>query len=150
MDAGKSPPRSPLPPPLPAAARRWFYFGLSTKLLGITVLFIMVAELLVFVPSIANYRINWLRDRVSTGDIVALSLGEMNDVPRTVQDKLLAATGAMTIAVREGHMRRLVAMAEMPPEVARRIDLSDTGTMTTILGAFDTLLAGDGRYIHVL
>ncbi len=150
MDAGKSPPRSPLPPPLPAAARRWFYFGLSTKLLGITVLFIMVAELLVFVPSIANYRINWLRDRVSTGDIVALSLGEMNDVPRTVQDKLLAATGAMTIAVREGHMRRLVAMAEMPPEVARRIDLADTGTMTTIWGAFDTLLAGDGRYIHVL
>ena len=137
---------------LPAAteARRLPRFGLSSKLLGLTVLFIMVAELLVLVPSIANFRLVQLRDRLNTGDIVSLSLSEMSDVPRSVQDKLLAATGAMTIAVREGHMRRLVAMAQMPPEVGKRVDLAAVGPITSIIDAADTLLFGDGRYIHIL
>ena len=138
-------PDLPMPPP-----RRWLAFGLSTKLLALTVLFIMVAEGLVLVPSVANFRINWLRDRLNTADIVALSLSEMNDVSRSVQDKLLAATGAMTIAVRDGNMRRLVAMAEMPPVVGRRIDLADAGPISSIIDAADTIVSGEGRYIHVL
>ena len=39
-------------------------FGLSGKLLFLTVLFVMVAEVLIYVPSIVNFRLNWLNDRL--------------------------------------------------------------------------------------
>src|SRR5262249_58414578 len=37
--------------------------GLSGKLLVLTLLFVMIAEVLIYVPSIANFRLNWLHDR---------------------------------------------------------------------------------------
>ena len=36
--------------------------GLSTKLLVLTILFVMIAEVLIFLPSIANFRLRWLED----------------------------------------------------------------------------------------
>ena len=35
--------------------------GLSGKLLALTILFVMIAEVLIYVPSIANFRLNWLQ-----------------------------------------------------------------------------------------
>ncbi len=128
----------------------WFRLGLSTKLLVLTIIFIMLAEVVVLVPLISNHRVNWLRDRLATADVVSIALSEMNDVPRGVQDKLLAATGALTIAVREGRMRRLVAMTSMPPEVGKHIDLGEMSSLQLIWDAFDTLINGANRYIHVL
>jgi signal transduction histidine kinase len=137
-------------PPSPVIGIRRLRLGLSTKLLVLTIVFVMLAEIVVFVPLIANYRLNRLQDRLASANIVTISLNEMNDVPRVVQDKLLAATGAMMIAVREGRMRRLVAMAQMPPDVNLHIDMSETGTLKSIWDALDTMIAGNGRYLHVL
>ena len=39
--------------------------GLSGKLLVLTILFVMIAEVLIYVPSIANYRLSLLNDRLS-------------------------------------------------------------------------------------
>lgn len=139
----------PYPPP-GRAGIGWFRLGLSTKLLVLTIIFIMLAEVVVLVPLISNHRVNWLRDRLATADVVSIALSEMNDVPRGVQDKLLAATGALTIAVREGRMRRLVAMTSMPPEVGKHIDLGEMSSPQLIWDAFDTLINGTNRYIHVL
>ncbi len=41
-------------------------FGLSAKLLVLTILFVMIAEVLIYVPSVANFRVVWLRDRLAT------------------------------------------------------------------------------------
>ncbi len=139
----------PFPPPSGTRFGR-LRLGLSTKLLILTIIFVMLAEIVVFVPTIANFRTNWLRDRLTTAGVVSISLSEMTDVPRTVQDKLLAATGAMTIAVRAGRMRRLVAMAEMPPDVSLHVNMADMGLVNSIWQAIDTLQSGNGRFIHVL
>ena len=47
-------------------------FGLSGKLLVLTVIFVMVAEVLIYVPSIANFRITWLNDRLAAAHTAAL------------------------------------------------------------------------------
>ncbi|MFN3673998.1 MAG: sensor histidine kinase, partial [Bosea sp. (in: a-proteobacteria)] len=36
--------------------------GLSAKLLLLTILFVMLAEVLIYLPSVANFRMNWLND----------------------------------------------------------------------------------------
>ncbi len=53
-----------LPAPRPAPPVR---VGLSGKLLLLTIVFVMVAEVLIYVPSIANFRLNWLNDRLAAG-----------------------------------------------------------------------------------
>ncbi|TIR45757.1 MAG: sensor histidine kinase, partial [Mesorhizobium sp.] len=40
--------------------------GLSTKLLLLTIVFVLLAEILIFLPWIASYRVNWLKERLST------------------------------------------------------------------------------------
>ncbi|MGE3712755.1 MAG: hypothetical protein AB7G35_24185, partial [Hyphomicrobiaceae bacterium] len=47
--------------------------GLSAKLLLLTGLFVMLAEVLIFVPSVANFRVNWLIDRLSAASLASLA-----------------------------------------------------------------------------
>ena len=44
---------------------RRLHLGLSGKLLGLTILFVMTAVVLIYVPSIATYRVNWINDRLA-------------------------------------------------------------------------------------
>lgn len=53
--------------------------GLSGKLLLLTVLFVMIGEILVFVPTIANYRLAWLSDRLAAAHTAALVLDAAPD-----------------------------------------------------------------------
>src|SRR5690606_3536392 len=57
-----------------AAEGKGLRVGLSGKLLLFTALFVMIGEILVFVPSIANYRLAWLSDRLSAAHTAALVL----------------------------------------------------------------------------
>src|SRR5262249_17650253 len=46
--------------------------GLSAKLLVLTLSFVMIAEVLIYVPSVANFRLNWLSDRLPAAHTAAL------------------------------------------------------------------------------
>ena len=53
--------------------------GLSTKLLLLTVLFVMIAEVLIFLPSIANFKLRWLEERLGTAAAVSVVLLVQDD-----------------------------------------------------------------------
>lgn len=126
--------------------------GLSGKLLVLTILFVMIAEVLIYVPSIANFRNSWLADRVGSAQLAALVLeaapGEM--VPEELEHELLDQVGAYAVAQKHGESRRLLGMADMPPTVERHTDLRVRSIPDEILAAFDTLINGDGRTIRVV
>ena len=42
--------------------------GLSGKVLVMTILFVMLGEVLIFLPSIANFRIQWLKGRIAQAE----------------------------------------------------------------------------------
>ncbi len=48
--------------------------GLSGKLLLLTIPLVMIAEVLIYVPAIANFRINRLNDRLAAANTAALVL----------------------------------------------------------------------------
>ena len=48
--------------------------GLSTKLLVLTILFVLIAEVLIFLPSVANFRLRWLEERLATAAAVSVVL----------------------------------------------------------------------------
>ena len=47
--------------------------GLSAKLLALIIAFVLLGEVLIFLPSIANFRIQWLKGRVAQAEIAALA-----------------------------------------------------------------------------
>jgi hypothetical protein len=97
-----------------AAVRVPLSRGLSTKLLLLTILFVMIAEVLIFLPSMANFRLGWLEERLSNAATVGLVLMETepDSLSREVQDDVLRALGAIAVAVRdEGASQILVVSA---------------------------------------
>ena len=59
-----------------------WYWRLSFRLLGWTVLFVMLAEVLIFVPSVARERLNFLEATVMDADLATLSLQETPKIGR--------------------------------------------------------------------
>ena len=123
---------------------------LSTKLIALTAVFVIVSEVLVFVPSIAHFRINRLNEMIQRAQLVAMALENGPDVGRALQDRLLDEMDASAIAVRSGQMRRLVAMASQPPVVDRLVDLGAPAMWRWSFAGVETLFAGDGRTIRIL
>ncbi len=116
--------------------------GLSGKLLFLTVLFVMVAEILIYVPSVANFRLNWLNDRLAAAHTAALVLDAAPSgmVPESLARQILASIGAHAVAVKMGSERRLLAAANEPARVAQDIDMRSVRWWQAIMDAFDTLL----------
>jgi len=90
-------------------------FGLSGKLLFLTVLFVMVAEVLIYVPSIVNFRLNWLNDRLAAAHTAALVLdaAPSGTVPESLARKILNSIGARAVAMKMGTQRRLLAASNV-------------------------------------
>ncbi|MGL4240216.1 MAG: sensor histidine kinase [Beijerinckiaceae bacterium] len=132
--------------------RRRKGFGLSTRLLVLTVLFVMLAEVLIFVPSIANFRDNWLNDRLSSAGTAALVLQAAPDdaIPEELVKQLLDNVGAETIALRIRGTRRLLAISETPDAVERIFDLRSRSFFRSIRESFGTLVFGGKGSVGVI
>src|ERR687885_430605 len=99
--------------------------GLSGKLLVLTILFVMLAEVLIYVPSVATFRLNWLNDRLSAAYTAALVLdaAPTGMVPESLSKQILDSIGARAVAMKMGTQRRLLAASDMPPAIDQDIDM---------------------------
>jgi len=115
--------------------------GLSGKLLLLTVLFVMVAEVLIYVPSIANFRLNWLNDRLAAAHTAALVLDAAPSgmVPESLAKQILESIGARAVAMKMGTQRRLLAANDVPSEIEQDIDMRNVPWWRAIIDAFDTM-----------
>ncbi|QBK29852.1 sensor histidine kinase [Roseitalea porphyridii] len=134
-------------PPAAARPRR----RLSAKLLLLTILFVMIAEVLIFVPSVANFRITWLEQRLNTAAAasVLITAEATADLPQQVQNDVLMAIGAKTIALRMEGRSHLLVVSEMPDEVDQHVDVADFSPFGAIRDAFATLFFGGDKSLRV-
>jgi signal transduction histidine kinase len=116
-------------------------FGLSGKLLVLTILFVMIAEVLIYVPSIANFRLNWLRDRLAAAHTAALVLeaAPSGMVPESLARQILDSIGAKAVAMKMGQQRRLLALSEVPTELHQEVDVRTISSFRAIVEAFETM-----------
>ena len=122
-------------------------FGLSGKLLVLTILFVMIAEVLIYVPSIANFRLSWLRDRLAAAHTAALVLDAAPSglVPESLTRQILDSIGATAVAMKIGNQRRLLAISEMPTELHQNVDMRAMPAWRSIVEAFQTMLVRTDR-----
>jgi signal transduction histidine kinase len=143
---------SPADHPQAGLQRAGLRLGLSSKLLVLTILFVMVAEAMIYVPSIANFRLNWLNDRLAAAHTAALVLeaAPSGMVPETLTRQILGSVGARALAMKMGTQRRLLAVSDMPPMIHHDIDMRHVAWYRAIIDAFGTLFCDDKDVMRVV
>jgi signal transduction histidine kinase len=127
-------------------------FGLSGKLLLLTIPLILIAEILIYVPSIANFRMNRLNDRLAAADTAALVLDAAPSgmVPDVLARQILASIGARAVAIKTGKQRRLLAAADMPAKIDHDVDMRDMNAWSAIVEAFQVMIDSGDEVMRVL
>src|SRR5262245_66574096 len=128
------------------------HLGLSGKLLVLTILFVMIAEVLIYVPSVANFRENWLRDRLSAAYTAALvfeTVPEGAVLDTAVRQRILQRIRAHAVALKTGERRLLLAASDLPV-VNHDIDMRNLPWYRSIIDAFDTLACADKDILRVV
>ncbi len=122
--------------PRPLPARR---LGLSGKLLLLTIPLVMIAEILIYVPAIANFRMNRLNDRLAAANTAALVLDAAPSgmVPDSLARQILGSIGAHAVAIKMGQQRRLLASADLPSAIDHDVDMR-----------IDDGVVGDRRFLR--
>lgn len=101
------------------------HIGLPGKLLVLTVVFVMLAEILIFVPSIANFRVTWLTARLTSARLASLAALAVpgGKVPAEVKQELLNTAQVRAVAIKREMTRRLVLPSDTPLSIDASFDL---------------------------
>lgn len=97
-----------------AVKQAWERRGLPSKLLLLTAAFVLMAEALIFLPSVANYRVSWLAERLTAAQLAALASEAFpgGEVPSALRADLMRTAQVRAIASRRDGLRRLVLPVE--------------------------------------
>lgn len=142
------------------ARAAWSGLGLPGKLLMLTAAFVLVAEILIFLPSVASYRVSWLTERLTAAQLAALSSEAFpgGEVPSALRADLLRTAQVKAIASRRDGERRLVLPVEPGVQVQAHYDLRPEAQsfwgglgikLVHIRDALATFFAPEGRLIRV-
>ena len=137
--------------------------GLSAKLLFLTLIFVMLAEVLIFVPSVANFRVTWLNDRLTAAQLAALAAEAVPGgvVPDALRLELLRTAQVRAVALKRSTERRLVLPPDGASEIEQTFDFRPSmrphgalaefvARLRLIWDALEVFAAKDGRLIRVI
>ena len=112
----------------------------------------MIAGLLIYVPAIANFRMNRLNDRLAAANTAALVLDAAPSgmVPDSLARQILASIGAHAVAIKMGQQRRLLASADLPAAVDHDVDMRTMTAWSAIVDSFETMLESGNQTIRVI
>src|SRR5690242_11797204 len=112
----------------------------------------MLAEVLVFVPSVSNFRRQWLMERLAAAQIAALAAEAApgGQLPPALRDELLERAKVKAIAVKKADARVLIIEMDMPTEIGASYDLRYSSWLTLIADALMVYMAPDDRIIRVV
>jgi signal transduction histidine kinase len=124
--------------------------SLSGRFLILTTIFVMLAEILIFVPSIARYREDFLLNRLERAQIASLALLADDMIDTELEEELLLNAGVFNVVLRRDELRQLVLSSPMPGEVDATYDLREATAFTLIGDALNRLITPDREVIRVI
>lgn len=126
-----------------------FVDSLSGRLLLLTVIFVILGEVLIYLPSIARFRLVFLEARLASAHLASLAL-EDRDMEVTPGLEKVLLDNSMVVAVTLSRPGRPdLMLGELAP-AARTVDLRQQTPFTLIRDALDCLLKTQPRLIRVI
>ena len=129
-----------------------FLNTLSGRFLLLTMAFVMLAEVLIFVPSIARYRADYLLLRLEKAQIASLALLAADDatVGAALETELLKNAEVFNVVLRRDEIRQLVLSSPIPAPIHDTFDLRLAGPWELIRDAMTVLADPENRVIRVI
>jgi signal transduction histidine kinase len=125
--------------------------SLSGRFLILTILFVMIAEVFIFVPSIARFRLDYLTERMERAQIASLALlGAKEMIEPEVEAELLENAGVLNVVLRREDLTQLVLSSPLPRPVDRVVDLRDPSAWTLVRDAMTRFAAPPGEIVRVI
>ena len=126
--------------------------SLTAKVLALAMAFTVFGVLVVFLSSIADFRLTWLKNRMSMAEvaILAVQAAPQRRLSDDLRHELLRSAGVRVVAFKRGGSRRLVLHDDMQMVATARYDLRRTGWAQAVRDALATLAAGGDRIITVI
>jgi len=128
-----------------------FFRTLSGRFLLLTLLFVLLAEVLVLVPSISRFREEYLLTRLERAQIASLALlasdGAIGD---KLAEELLVTAGVFNVVLRRDAIRELVLSSPVPGPISGTFDLREPSTLALLRDGLAAMFAEDGTVIRVI
>ena len=123
---------------------------LSGRFLILTIVFVMLAEVFIFVPSVARFREDYLLARLERAQIASLAVEATDMIAPDLERELLKNAGVFNVVLRRDDMRQLALSSTIPSPIAATYDMRDPSGLTLIRDALATLLDTEPRIIRVI
>lgn len=127
--------------------------SVSSRLLLLTICFVMVVEVFVYVPSVAQFRRSFLEQRMSAAEIAALSILEMpqQNISQELESLLLQRAGVRAIMMDIDGRSQLLMSGEsaVPARLDGSYDLTMRDPVALIGEVAVTLMRGGDGVIRV-
>jgi signal transduction histidine kinase len=125
--------------------------SLSGRLLLLTLLYVLISEVLILVPSLGRYHRSLLEARVESSEIAILPQQEVAaaQFSPALQAQLLERAGAEAVMVKRRDVRTLY-LNKMPAHIDLAIDLRDQNLFDEMADALDCMAVGGGRTLRVI
>lgn len=123
---------------------------LSGRFLILTTLFVMLAEVFIFVPSVARFREDYLLARLERAQIASLVLLADDMIAPELEAELLENAEVYNVVLRRDEMRELMLSSPMPDPVTNSYDLRDASAFNLIRDAMVRLFTPEPEVIRVI
>ncbi len=123
---------------------------LSGRFLILTVVFVMLAEVLIFVPSVARFREDYVLARLERAQIASLALEADNMISSELEAELLRNAEVFNVVLRRNQTRVLALSSPIPAPLYATYDMRNPAAITLIKDAMMVLLDTTPRIIRVL
>lgn len=129
-----------------------FFNSLSGRFLLLTIVFVMLAEVFIFVPSVARFRADYLQKRLELAQLASLALLATPDdmVTPELADELLANAEVLNIVLRRNEMRELILSKPLTAPISTTYDLRDAGAFTLIRDAIAGFAPAGDKIVRVI
>lgn len=124
--------------------------SLSGRFLILTLVFVMLAEVMIFVPSVARFREDYLLLRLERAQIASLALLADDMIDADLERELLTNAGVFNVVLRRDEMRQLALSSPIPAPIHATFDLRDASGVTLIRDALRRLADPENRIIRVI
>jgi signal transduction histidine kinase len=130
-------------------------FGLSGRLLVLTVIFIMLAEILFLAPSLARFRVTYLEEKIDAAHLIISALEAIPNQPATgridptLRDRLLDQAGMLGLTILRPDMPPRTLGPRMPPQIPKLFDLREDAPFDLVADTFQTMFTKEHTVMGV-
>ncbi len=117
----------------------------------LTIIFVMLAEVFIFLPSVARFREDFMLSRLERAQIASLAqLASDGAISERLEAELLENAGVYNVVLRRDALRELALSSPVPGPIAATYDLRDPSAIDLMRDALEVMIRPENRVIRVI